>query len=144
MNRYLVWLTALVIFAAIIYNPGTEVPGTKRISKNIFISVYKGNAYSSVAYNNTSARVYITIEKVNAKGLHTTVWDEKFGSQYLRWYPFAENALQQNITIHNLDGKKEYLVVRYILTYNSQGSELHMQGCTIVKDRTPGKVTISI
>src|SRR5205085_12638104 len=123
---------------------GKEAMETKPVNKNISFSVYKSSSYTSVAYNNTSAQVNIIVEKVNTRGQHTIVWDKKLEQKYLRQYPSVENALKENITIDNLDGKKEYLVVHYIVTYNSKGSELQMQDCDVIKDHNTGKVDISI
>jgi hypothetical protein len=144
MNKYLVWLPAFMVLGAVIYKPAKEAPEAKPVSKNISFSVYKSSSYTSVVYNNTSARVYIIVEKVNTNGQHTIVWDKKLDPKYLSQYPSIENALKQNITIHNLNREKEYLVVHYILTYNSKGSELQMQDSTIMKDDNTGKIDISI
>ena len=59
-------------------------------------------------------------------------------------YPTEENALKQNVTVHNVNEKKEYLVVDYTLIYNSKGSELQMHDATIVKDNNSGKINITI
>jgi hypothetical protein len=50
--------------------------------------------------------------------------------------------MKQNITINNINQKKEYLVVDYTLTYNSNGSELYMHDATVVKDHD--RIDISI
>src|SRR6266498_221400 len=144
MNKYLVWLSAFMVLGALIYKPVKKATETKPVNKNISFSVYKSSSYTSGVYRNTSAGVDIIVEKVNAKGQHTIVWDKKLESKYLSQYPSAENALKQNITIYNLNRKKEYLVVHYILTYNSKGSELQMKDCTIMKGSNPGKVEIGI
>jgi hypothetical protein len=144
MNKHLAWLPAFIIFATAIYKPVKEAMETKLVNKNISFNVYKSSSYTSVVYNNTSAQINIIVEKVNTKGQHTIVWDKKFEQKYLNQYPAAENALKQNITISNLDGKKEYVIVHYIVTYNSKGSELHMQDCAVIKDNNPGKIDISI
>ena len=144
MNKYLVWLPAFMVLGAVIYKPVKEATEARLVNKNISFSVYKSSSYTSVVYNNTSAKVYIIVEKVNTKGQHTIVWDKKFDPKYLSRYPSVENALKQNITIHNLNREKEYLIVHYILTYNSKESELQMQDSIIMKDDNFGRVDISI
>src|SRR6266536_4448177 len=144
MDKYLVWLAVVMVLGALIYKAAKETAEAKPVSKDISFSVYKSSSYISGVYSNTSAGVDIIVEKVNAKGQHTIVWDKKLESKYLSQYPYAENALKQNITIYNLNRKKEYLVVHYILTYNSKGSELQMKDCTIMKGNNPGKVDIVI
>jgi len=59
-------------------------------------------------------------------------------------YPTAENALKQNVTVCNVNEKKEYLVVNYTLIYNSKGSELQMHDATVVKNTNSGKINITI
>jgi hypothetical protein len=144
MNKHLAWLPAFIILAAVIYRPVKETAETKLVNKNISFTVYKSSSYTSVVYNNTSAQVNIIVEKVNTKGQHQIVWDKKLAQKYLSEYPVAENALKQNITISNLDGKKEYLLVQYIVTYNSKGSELQMHSSTVLTANNTGNVDISI
>jgi hypothetical protein len=144
MNKYLAWLPALIALAAVVYKPVTEVRNSTLESKDISFAIYKSSNYSSEIYENTSAQVEITIEKVNSKGEHSVVWQKVLGAKSLSYYPSAENALKQNITIQNLNGNKEYLVVNYTLTYNSKGSELRMHEGVVVKDKNSATVDISI
>jgi hypothetical protein len=144
MNKQLAWLPAFIILATVIYKPVKEGIETKPVTKNISLSVYKSSSYTSVIYSKTSAQVNITVEKVNTWGQHTIVWDKKLEQKYLSQYPSVENALIQNITINNLDRKREHLVVHYIVTYNSKGSTLQMHSSAVLTDNAWGKVDISI
>ena len=144
MNKYLAWLPALLILGAVTYKSAKEATQPKLVTKNILFAVFKGGAYTSGVYNTTSAQVHLYIEKVNSKGQHTIVWDKMLDAKYLGQYPSIENALKQNVTVKNVNDKKEYLVVHYILTYNSKGSELLMHEGTVIKDSSTGKVDISI
>lgn len=144
MNKFLVWLPAVLVLGAVVYRPAKEATQPKLVSKNISFVVYKSSDYNSGAYNSTSAQVHIVVEKVNNKGQHSVVWDRTFDAKCLSQYPSVENALQQKITVHNVNEKKEKLVVYYTLTYNSKGSELQMQEGTVVRDSNSSKVNISI
>jgi hypothetical protein len=144
MNKYLAWLPAPTILGAVMYKSVKENTATKTVSKNISFNVYKSNPYTSGVYNNTSVQVHIIVEKINTGGQHTIVWDKKLDSKCLSQYPSVENALKQNITIRNVNQKKEYVAVYYTLTYNSKGSELQMQDGIIMKDNNYGKIDISI
>jgi len=144
MNKYLAWLPAFIILAVVIYKPVKEAMETKLVTKSISVSVYKSSSYTSLVYNNTSAKVNIIVEKVDTKGKRTIVCDKKLEQKYLSEYPSVENALKENITIYNLDGKKECLLVHYIVTYNSKGSELQMHGSTFLNDNNTGGIDISI
>jgi hypothetical protein len=144
MNKNLAWLPGLLILSAVIYNPLKKAAEVKPVNKNISFAVYKSNPYSAKVYDNTSAQVHIIVEKVNAKGQHTVVWNKTLDSKCLSQYPSIKNALRQKITIPNVNEKKEWLVVDYTLTYNSKGSELQMhEGIILSKDNT-SKVEISI
>jgi hypothetical protein len=55
----------------------------KPVEKNISFALFKGNDYNADVYNNTSATVHITIEKVSSKG-RTTVWEKTFDAQTLK------------------------------------------------------------
>jgi hypothetical protein len=114
------------------------------VNKNISLVIYKSSDYMSEVYSNTSAQLHITVEKVNTRGQHTIVWDKIMNAKELSEYPSIENAVKQNIIIHNVNRKKEYLVVDYTLTYNSKGNQLQMHDATVVKDDKAGKVDISI
>ena len=144
MNKLLTWIPAVMVLGAVIYKPVKEATESRLVDKNISFAVYKGSSYASGIYNNTSAQVHMIVEKVNTKGERTIVWDKTLDSRCLSQYPSAENALKENITIHNVNQKKERLVVYYTLTYNSKGSELQMQDGAIVSDYTSGKVDITI
>ncbi len=57
--------------------------------------------------------------------------------------PDEEDALFGKIEVYNLKNNKEYLEVRYILTYNSKGNELQIQGGDTVHEKFK-KIEISI
>src|SRR6476620_9094324 len=101
MNKILTWLPAVMVLGAVMYIPVKEATETKTVNKNLSFAVYKNSAYTSGVYNNTSAQVHIIVEKVSTSGKHTIVWDKTLDSKSLSRYPSVENALKQNITIHN-------------------------------------------
>ena len=144
MNKYLAWLPALMVLGTLMYKPVKEATKAKLVNQNISLAVYKSNDYTAKVYDNTSAQVHIIVEKVNSKGKRTIVWDKTMDAKSLSEYPSAENAVKQNITVHNVNQKKEYLVVDYTLTYNSKGTELQMHDAEVVKDTNSNKVDISI
>src|SRR4051812_38901870 len=109
MNKILAWLPALMVLGVIAYKPVKEATQTDLVNKNISVAVYKSSDYTSDAYDNTSAQLHIIIEKVNKRGQHTIVWDKVMDSKELSAYPSIENAVKQNITIHGVNEKKEYL-----------------------------------
>ena len=144
MNKFLAWFSAVMILGAVMQKPVKEAMQPKLANRDISFTVYKGTSYTSGIYNNTSVQIHIIVEKVNTKGQHTIVWDKRLDAKYLSQYPAAENALKQNVTIYNVNQKKEYLVVHYTLTYNSKGSKLHMRDRAVINDKNSGRVDISI
>ncbi|MEP7318733.1 MAG: hypothetical protein ABI921_08320 [Panacibacter sp.] len=146
MKKRLLWLPILLLVTgAAIYRPVKETLSKQApVSQSISFAVYKGNNYTSEVYNNTSAQIHITVEKVSGNN-RSKVWDKTFDAKQLKQYPSIENALSQKVTVPNVLNKKEHLEVTYTLTYNSKGSELRMQNGTVVSgDLKSGKVDISI
>ena len=85
----------------------------------------------------------MVIEKVNATGENTIVWDKTFDSKYLSQYPSVADAIKQNVEINTMLKKNEYLVVKYGIIYDSKGSELQMQNYQII-DGSTENISISI
>jgi hypothetical protein len=136
-----------IIFVTMIFlikNSSLENGMQSAVKENVSLVVYRSPDYTSTAYNNSSAQVHVIIEKVNPMGEHSIVWDKTFDSKYLSQYPSLEDAIKQNVEINNICKKNEYLVVKYDIIYNSQGSELQMQNDVEVKDDSAGNIAISI
>jgi hypothetical protein len=142
--KKIILATLLVAFALTTYKAVKQATETKLENKNISFSVYKNSSYTSPVYNSTSAQLHIIVEKVNTKGQHTIIWDKIMNAKELSEYPSIENAVKQNITVHNINQKMEYIVVDYTITYNSEGSELQMHDATVVSDNNSSRVAISI
>lgn len=143
MNKYLAWLPVMMIISGSLYKPVKEAREEKPANTSISFAVYKSNSYISEAYKNTSAQVHIIVEKVTRKGT-AVVWDTVLDSKKLSDYPSLAKAQYQKITIPGIDPKKEYLQVRYTLTYNSKGSELQMQDGALVSSNGTSKLNIGI
>jgi hypothetical protein len=136
----------VTIFATIIFveRNSSAVSSTENtVNENVSLVVYKSSSYTSTAYSNSSAQVHVTIEKVNPADVNTIVWEKTFDSKYLNQYPSVEDAIKQNVEIENILEKDEYLVVKYDIIYDSQGSELQMQNDVIVDDSSKN-IAISI
>jgi len=76
--------------------------------------------------------------------LRTTAFTFSYLPLITIYSPLVENALKQNITVHNVNQKKEHLVVYCTLTYNSKGSQLQMGESTTVRENNSEKVDIKI
>jgi hypothetical protein len=144
MNKILLWLPAFIILVTIAYKPIHRETKPNLVNDIISFSIYKGSSYNSPVYGETSAQLEIIIEKVNAKGQHAIVWNKKYDSLSISLYPSRENAFRQKVTVNNISRKEEFLIVHYILHYNSKGSKLNMHEAAVVKDDNSADVAISI
>jgi len=144
MNKYLTCLPVVMLLGGIMWASAKKATQSNLTNKDISFTVYKSCSYKSDAYRNSSAQVHIVIEKIDTYGQQTTVWEKTMDAKSLSKYPTAENALKQNVTVCNVNEKKEYLVVNYTLIYNSKGSELQMHDATVVKNTNSGKINITI
>ena|SRR5437867_811312 len=145
VKKYLSWLPVVLLTLSVTnYSQKKVCPSLeKTISKTISFAVYKSNSYTSKIYNNTSAQLQITIEKVSDKK-HTVIWGKTFDAKLLKHYPDLKNALLQKVTVPDVACKKERLEISYTLTYNSNCSELHIQGDTIVVCTADSKIHIGV
>ena len=130
MKKYILWLAALIVIGAAMSQPVKEAMTQKPVDKNISFAVYKGTAYASRVYNNTSAQIDVIIEKV--KGInHTQVWSKTFDAKMVQQYPSLEQAMLKTVTVPKVS-QNEHLKITYTITYNSGGSELQMHSSALV------------
>ena len=135
MNKALIWLPALLtIGVTSLYRPVKEASKQKIEDRAVSLVIYKGADYTSPIYNNSTVEAQIIIEKVNRKGQRFIMWGKTISSETLSEYPTLDDAQAQNITVRNVNMKNEHLEVTYILTYDSKGSELQMQGGDVVTE----------
>ena len=134
----------VLLIAAIAYKPVSQALTDTPVEKSIDFSVYSVNNYNSAAYNHTSAQVHIIVEKVS-KHSRTIVWEKTMDTRLLKQYPTADKAISQKIIVPGIFDKKEHLEVKYILIYDSKGSQLEMQDGTVVSTGAKsGKLNIGI
>ena len=144
MKKYSGWfmVVLLAITLAIFYKPLKLAIIGKPVDKSISFAIYKGNNYTSKAYDSTSAQIRINVEKVSF-GKRTVVWDTTFDAKLLKQYPSMENALLKKIIVPHVTDKKEQLEISCILTYKTVGSQLQMMYGTILTNKT-GRIDIPI
>src|SRR4051794_11294634 len=143
MKKYLLWLPAIIVIGAAMSQPVKEAMTQKPVDKKISFAVYKGDAYASAAYNNTSAQLHVTIERINGIN-HAQVWSKTFDAKMVHQYPSLEQPMLETVTVPKVS-HDEHLEIKYTVTYNSGGSELQMySGALVVGNQVSGKVDISI
>jgi hypothetical protein len=116
----------------------------KHVNKNISVEVYKTASYVSPAYANTFATLEVTVVRVNGNK-KDTAFRHTFQPKELKDYPASDKPFVQNITILNVNDKKEKLEIFYRLRYDTKGSELNFSDGTIIgKGVQSGKLNIKI
>ncbi|MEP6844467.1 MAG: hypothetical protein ABI861_00620 [Panacibacter sp.] len=145
MKKHLLWLSVVVVvtIAAMGKQVKEAIAPAKPVEKSVSFALYREGNYTSDIYNSTSAMVHITIEKVSGKK-RRIVWEKTFDAQVLKQYPSMQEAIAQTVKVPDVCDAKEHLEISYILTYNSNGSELQMQNGWVVKDNGSAKVYIGI
>ncbi len=142
MKRCLLWLFFILIASGVgiaaAYEPIMSVIRDKPVEKEILFSLYKESNYTSKAYKGCSAEIYIAVEKVRST-THSVVWDTTLDAMLLSKYPSLKKAMLKKVTIPNVIENKEHLEMSYLLTYNSKGSTLKIQGTKFI-----GKDTVAI
>jgi len=108
------------------YKPIMEEIKSKPVRKTVSFSLHKASDYSSKVYKGSSAKVYVSVEKVR-NTTRKIVWDTTLDDKPLAKYPSAKEAFLQKVTIENVIESKEHLEINYLLTYNSQGSIVNIQ-----------------
>ncbi|QEC69664.1 hypothetical protein FRZ67_21035 [Panacibacter ginsenosidivorans] len=137
-------VAATVVIGLIAYKPIKQALTERPVEKSIAFSVYRANNYTSDAYNQTSAQVHIIVEKVS-KHSRTIVWEKTMDAKLLKQYPSADQAMSQKIIVPGILDKKEHLEVKYVLIYDSKGSQLEMQDGTVVSTGAKsGRLDITI
>ena len=137
-------IAATAIIGVIAYNSIKQVLTETPVEKSIAFSVYRANNYTSDVYSQTSAQVHIIIEKVG-KHSRTIVWEKTMDARLLKQYPTVDQATSQKIIVPGIFDKKEHLEIKYVLIYDSKGSQLEMQDGKIVSTGVKsGRLDISI
>ena len=144
MKRNLIAISIITVITAwsfVIYLQVGKI--TNGVTKNLCFSVYKDVNYASQVYDNTTAQVKIVVEKVT-KNKREVVYQQDLAAKELKQYPDAQTAQKEKISIPGFNAKKDKLEVKYILTYDSKGSQLSMQYNQEVSGKDNGAVDIKI
>ena len=135
MKKCLLWLYFILIASGVAiaaaYEPIMSVITDKPVEKEILFSLYKGSNYTSKAYKESYAEIYITIEKVRST-THSVVWDTTLDAMLLSKYPSLKKPMSKRIIIPNVIENKEHLEMNYLLTYQSKGSTLKIQSSNFI------------
>ncbi|WP_153800630.1 hypothetical protein [Foetidibacter luteolus] len=147
MKKHLLWLSvmfALVIAASYQQQVGELINPEKPVTKDISLAVYAGSNYNSKIYDESVAKLHVTVYKVRGKK-ESIVWQKSFDAMELKELPDCSNALSQEVRISNVFDKKEQLIVTYTLVYESKGSIVERyNGSLVGKGKNAEKLYINI
>jgi len=138
-------LLSLSLPAAIFHtNIANLFSAEKAISKKISVSIARDTNYTGNVYSMSKASVHVIIFKVKDHK-QVVLWDKKYDTIPLKNYPTLGNALHNDVTVSNILDRKEKLYVTYIITYNTNGSIMHIEnGTALLKGEKEGKLLINI
>jgi hypothetical protein len=138
-------LLGLSLPATIFHTQITNIFLTEKpVSKTINLSIARDTNYNEKAYDMSKASVRVVIFKVR-NNKQIIVWQKVYDTLPLKSYPTLANALQNKVTVSNILDAKEKLYVTYMITYNTNGSVMHLEnGTSLMKGEKEGKVMINI
>ncbi|MBG9376726.1 hypothetical protein I5907_10795 [Panacibacter sp. DH6] len=137
-------VTVVIALGSIAYKPVMNVLTEKPVEKSIALNVYRANTYNGDIYNQTSARVHVIVEKVSKRG-RSIVFEKTLDAKLLKQYPTADQPIIERIIVPGINDRKEHLEVKYVLTYDTKGSQLEMQSGTVMsKGISTEKLDINI
>lgn len=141
-KKLIIATVALVLSSVSFFGMKQSTPTT--VSKNINVEIYKSASYVSNAYADAYATLHVTVLKVNGNK-RDTAWQHDFAPTQLKNFPASDKPLVQQISISNVNDKKEKLEIFYTLTYSTKGSELNFSDGTVIgKGTQTGKLNIKI
>lgn len=144
MKKRLIIATAALLLGSSVCFFGQTMLVEKPVDKNIDVEVYKDASYISPAYADAYATLEVTVVKIKGTK-RDTAWQHSFAPTQLKNFPASDKPLLQQITIPNVNDKKEKIEVNYRLTYNTKGSELHFSNAEIIgKGEQTGKLAVKI
>lgn len=127
MKSYVQWLTVVTLLGvAAAYEPVKDMLTKTNSDKQVSFQVFKASNYKSEVYDSTFVNVHITITK-RKKHEVTQIWDTTFTNALLKKFPEQGKAVVQTVNIPNVSNK-EHVEVKYILTYDTKGNTLQLQG----------------
>lgn len=107
------------------------------------MAVFTSSNYNAEIYEGTTAGLSVTVKKLQNDS-EVVVLEKSFPSMPLQFFPAAVNAFKDSIQIAGVKNE-EALQVSYVLTYNSNGNIIQMQGDEVITGmQSGGALSINI
>jgi hypothetical protein len=117
--------------------------GQSTANKTISMAVFTSSNYNAEIYEGTTAGLSVTVKKLQNDS-EVVVLEKSFPSMPLQFFPAAVNAFKDSIQIAGVKNE-EALQVSYVLTYNSNGNIIQMQGDEVITGmQSGGALSINI
>ncbi len=142
MKKLIIILPVLFIVTLVFPNNLSLFRSTQNINKEINLSVFTENNYSSSVYNDEQATIEVTISKVK-DNKQVVIGKQVFTPLQLKQFPMAANAINTKMNVRDVISRNETLIVTYSVSYNSNGSVIVVENNEIINKET-AKDSISI
>ncbi len=143
-TKLIITATALSFISIIGLFTSKKITEANTVSKSINMEVYKTSSYVAPVYKNTTATLEVTVLRVK-HNKRDTVWQHTFQPTELKDFPESNNPIMQQISIPNVNDKKETLEIYYKVIYNTQGNILNSWNYTTIgKGQQSGNLNIQI
>lgn len=123
MKKLSIFLPIMFIVTLVFANKLFSGSATKLVNKEISLSVFTDNNYTTAAYDSSLAQVEVTVEKVTGNATHI-IASKKYNAMQLKQYANEKSAMKEKMQVFNVKDGKEYLVITYTVAYNTKGSLL--------------------
>ena len=121
MKKLLIFLPVMFVVSLIFAKTIFFASGAKPVNKEISFSVFSNSDYRAHAYDSSLAQVEVTVTKISGNS-SVVLLSRHFDAMQLKDYKNAGSAQTQKISMPQVMGDKDYLIVSYTVTYNTKGS----------------------
>ena len=142
MKKLIIILPVLFIVTLVFPNNLSFFRNAQMVNKEINLSLFTKNNYSSAVYDDAQATVEVTISKIKGSK-QVIIGKQVFTPLQLKQFPTVANAIKTKMTVRDVMNHNETLIVTYNVSYNSNGSVIKFENNEIMNKET-GKDNISI
>jgi len=137
MKKLSIFLPILFVVTLVFANNLFSGSNSNLVNKEINLSIFTDNNYSSEAYDSSLAQVEVNVARVNGNSSYTAL-TKTYDAKQLKQFATSKNAVAEIVKIQNVKDDKEVLVITYNVTYNTKGSKL-----TIARKEIIGRGEVS-
>ncbi len=128
MKKIAVYATIVIVsvLGVIFFNPiKTFILPEKPEVKEVNLNIGTEKRYALPVYANAVADVQITITKWHGN-TPSLLWEKTLNNIQLKENAGLDKIEAQSVTIPNISNRRDRIVVKYLVTYKDQGSEVQL------------------